>query len=155
MKNTTRYIFKGRIIEAENLEEFIEALSEVFPCERENILMFFEEAKKAYEECYREIDAYGIPLPAELIAKIFGVKKLVNYPKEHPKFYDWMNSTFRQKLDKFFVDEDLKTFLCALLGYVGAEPERFQQRTLSQHVFPTISMEDITQEEEHSASPMS
>ncbi|MEM2565147.1 MAG: hypothetical protein QXQ42_05590 [Candidatus Bathyarchaeia archaeon] len=56
--------------------------------------------------------------------KVFGVRKLVNYPREHPHFYDWMNKTFRQKLDEFFMDEDLKLLLCALLGYVGARAER-------------------------------
>ncbi|MEM1750083.1 MAG: NAD(P)/FAD-dependent oxidoreductase [Desulfurococcaceae archaeon] len=124
VKNRARYIFKGRIIEAKNLEEFMEILSEMFPHERKNIVSFFEDAKRAYEECYREAGIYGAPLPAELIAKVFGVRKLVNYPREHPHFYDWMNKTFRQKLDEFFADEDLKLLLCALLGYVGAEPER-------------------------------
>ncbi|MCX8205293.1 MAG: NAD(P)/FAD-dependent oxidoreductase [Candidatus Nezhaarchaeota archaeon] len=84
---------------------------------------FFEEARAAYEECYREADLYGAPLPAELIAKVLGVKKLVDYPREHPRFYDWASKTFRQKLDEFFRDEDLKTLLCALIGYVGARPE--------------------------------
>ncbi|MDW8011225.1 MAG: NAD(P)/FAD-dependent oxidoreductase, partial [Sulfolobales archaeon] len=56
--------------------------------------------------------------------KVFGVKKLVNYPREHPHFYDWMSKTFKQKLDEYFKNEDLKTLLCALLGYVGAGPER-------------------------------
>jgi len=63
-------------------------------------------------------------LPAELIVKVFGAKKLLNYPKEHPHFYDWMNKTFTQKLDEHFKNEDLKSLLCALSGYIGAKPDK-------------------------------
>ena len=118
-----RFIFKGKEIDAGNLEEFIKALSEMFPEEKKNIYAFFDEAKKAYEECYKDL-VYGVPLPAELIVKVFGAKKLLDYPKKHPHFYDWMNKTFRQKLDEYFTSKDLKTFLCALLGYLGTEPEK-------------------------------
>lgn len=122
-KNRIRYIFKGKESDASNLEEFIQVLSEMFPEEKENIYAFFDEAKKAYEECYKDL-VYGVPLPAELIVKVFGAKKLLDYPKEHPYFYDWMNKTYKQKLDEFFTNEDLKTLLCALLGYLGTKPEK-------------------------------
>jgi len=122
VRNRMRFIFKGKEIDASNLEEFIKSLSEMFPEEEENIHAFFGEAKKAYEECYKDL-VYGTPLPAELIVKVFGAKKLVDYPKEHPHFFDWMNKTFKQKLDEFFTNEDLKTLLCALLGYLGTKPE--------------------------------
>jgi len=124
VRNTVRYVFKGKEIEARDLEEFMGKLSEMFPEEMENVYAFFDEAKKAYEECYKEAEVYGVPLPAELIVKVFGAKKLLNYPKEHPHFYDWMNKTFKQKLDEFFRNEDLKSLLCALLGYVGAKPDK-------------------------------
>ncbi len=124
VKNRMRYIFKDREINAGNLEEFIAELSEMFPDEKENINIFFKEAKLAYEECYKEADVYGTPLPAELIAKAFGEKKLSDYPKEHPHFYNWMSKTYKQKLDEYFKDEDLKILLCALIGYLGTEPEK-------------------------------
>ncbi|MEM1632209.1 MAG: hypothetical protein QXX83_08795, partial [Thermofilum sp.] len=124
VRNRTRFIFKGRFIEAEGLEEFVEKLSELFPHERNNVAHFFEDAWRAYEECYREAEVYGVPLPGELIAKVFGVEKLADYPREHPHFYDWMSKTYRQKLDEYFRDEDLKLMLSALIGYVGAEPEK-------------------------------
>ncbi len=44
--------------------------------------------------------------------------------KKHPHFYDWLNKTFRQKIDEYFKNEDLKVLLCALLGYVGTKPEK-------------------------------
>ena len=124
VRNTSEYIFKGRCIKAKSLEEFIGTLSEMFPDEEENIKAFFNEAKKAYEECYMETEVYGVPLPAELIVKVFGEKKLLNYPREHPHLYNWMNKNFKEKLDEYFKNEDLKEFLCALLGYIGTKPDK-------------------------------
>lgn len=122
VKNRIRYIFKGKNIEANNLEEFIKILINLFPNEKESIYSFFDEAKKAYDECYKET-TFGTPLPSELIVKVFGEKELLDYPKENPHFYDWMNKSFKDKLDEYFKDEDLKQLLCALLGYVGTTPE--------------------------------
>ena len=122
VRNRIRYIFKGKEVEAQNLDVFMRELSDMFQEER-NIYAFFDEAKKAYEECYKEAEAYGVPLPAELIVKVFGAKKLLDYPKEHPHFFDWLNKTFKQKLDEYFKNEDLKSLLCALLGYLGTKPE--------------------------------
>jgi all-trans-retinol 13,14-reductase len=125
VKNTRRYVFKGEAIDTPHtLHEFIKLLSKKFPDEKESISAFFNEAKKAYEECYKEAEIYGTPLPAELIVKVFGERKLLNYPREHPHFYDWMNKSFKQKLDEFFKNEDLKTLLCALLAYVGTAPDK-------------------------------
>ena len=125
VKNTTRYVFKGQIIDAPNsMDEFVKLLSEKFPDERESVSNFFNKAKRAYEECYKDAEIYGVPLPPELIVKVFGESKLLNYPREHPNFYDWMNKSFKQKLDEFFRNEELKTFLCALLAYVGTAPDK-------------------------------
>lgn len=124
VRNTTKYIFKGKEISANNLEEFINVLSDIFPDEKEHITAFFDEARNAYIECYKDTEIYGVPLPAELIVKVFGDKALLNYPREHPHFYDWMNKSFKQKLDEFFKNEDLKTLLYALLGYVGTALEK-------------------------------
>ncbi|MEN2974866.1 MAG: NAD(P)/FAD-dependent oxidoreductase [Candidatus Caldarchaeales archaeon] len=125
VKNKMRIIFRGEEINISNgLDSLVKLLSDKFPDEKEKISEFFRDAEKAYEECYRESEIYGVPLPAELIVKVYGKKKFLNYPKEHPHFYDWMNKTYKQKLDEYFKNENLKGFLCALLGYVGAEPER-------------------------------
>ena len=124
VKNTTKYIFKGKEIDIYNLEEFIKLLSEMLPDEKENIYAFFKEAKKAYDECYKDTEIYGTPLPAELIVKVYGERQLLNYPMEHRHYYDWMNKTYKEKLDEYFKDEDLKELLCALLGYIGTKPEK-------------------------------
>lgn len=124
VKNRMRYIFKGKEIDANKLEEFIKVLSEMFPEERENILAFFNEAKKAHGECYKDAEIYGAPLPAELIVKVFGERKLLDYPREHPYFFKWLNKTYKQILDEYFTNKDLKNLLCALLGYVGTGLEK-------------------------------
>ncbi len=124
VKNTTKYIFKAREIKAKNPEDFIKLLSEMFPDEKENIPAFFNEARKAYEECYKDAEIYGIPLPGELIAKVFGERKLLDYPGQHPRYFDWSNKTYKQKLDEHFKNEDLKTLLCAQLDYIGTKPEK-------------------------------
>ena len=124
MRNTLKYIFKGKGIEARNLEEFKEILSNKFPDERKSIFTFIEDAQKAYDECYKDTEIYGTPLPAELIVKVFGERELLDYPREHSHFYDWLNKTYEQKLNEYFKDEDLKALLCALLGYLGTKPEK-------------------------------
>ena len=121
VKNTTRYISKGKEIEANNSEDLIRALSRMFPYE--NISAFFAEAQKAYEELCKY--SSGVPLPAELIVRVLGAKKLLNFPKECPHFYDWMSKTYKQKLDEHFKNEDLKALLCSRLSYLGVtEPAK-------------------------------
>ncbi len=124
-RNITRYIFKGKEIDAPlDLEGLIKLFSVMFPDEKISVSAFFDEAKKAYDEFYKDAEFYGTPLPAELILKVFGDKKLVDYPKDHPNQYYWMNKTYKQKLDEHFKNEDLKAMLCALLGYIGTEPDK-------------------------------
>jgi all-trans-retinol 13,14-reductase len=125
VENTRRIVYRGRVIDIPNsFNQFIELLVKMFPEEERSINAFFSEAKNAYEECYKEVSLYGSPLPAELIVKVMGEKKLLEYPKEHPHFYNWMNKTYKQKLDEYFKNEDLKTLLCSLLGYIGSQPDR-------------------------------
>mgnify|MGYP001772842583 CR=1 FL=1 len=124
VKNRARYIFKREVIEVGDLEEFIEVLSKKFPEEKENIRLFFGDAKKAYEECYTDVEVYGAPLPPEIIVKVYGVKKLVDYPRERPHFYRWLNKTYKEILNEYFKNDDLKTLLCALLSYIGTEPSK-------------------------------
>jgi len=124
-RNTSRFIFKGQNIDAPpDLKGLIALLQEMFPAEARRIVDFFDTARKAYEEVYREAEIYGTPLPAELIAKVFGAKALLDYPREHPHFYSWMNKTYKQVLDEHFKSQSIKTLLSALIGYVGTEPDK-------------------------------
>lgn len=124
-RNTSRYVFKGRYVDApSDLDGFIALLQGMFPEESQGIAEFFNVSKKAYEETYKEAEIYGTPLPAELIAKVFGPKALLDYPREHPHFYEWINKTYQEVLDESFRNEDLKAFLSALIGYVGTRPDK-------------------------------
>ncbi len=44
---------------------------------------------------------------AELIVKVSGARKFFDYPKED--FYDWMNKTYRQRLDEYLETGPEKT----------------------------------------------
>jgi all-trans-retinol 13,14-reductase len=124
VKNRMRYIYKGKEINTTSLDDFINVLVDLYPEEKNQISAFFEDARCAYEECYKDTEIYGTPLPAELIVRVLGPRKLLDYPKEHPHFYDWMNKTFKQKLDEYFKNDDLKETLCVLLGYLGTSAEK-------------------------------
>jgi len=125
VKNTVKYILKGgEITVPDNLDDTIEMLSALFPDEKENIKRFFEDVKMSYSEAYKEAEIYGTPLPPYLFAKAFGERKLSNYPKEHASFYAWRDKTFQEKLDEFFRNEELKSFLSGLSAYTGTEPEK-------------------------------
>lgn len=128
VRNTSKYLFNDKELEAETLDGFIQQLADMFPDEQEHIAAFFDDAKKAYVEGYEDTDAYGTPLPPELIVKAFGEKKLLNFPREHPHFYDWSNKTYKEKLDEYFSDEEVKQLLCALLGYIGTDPDETPAR---------------------------
>ena len=50
-------------------------------------------------------------------------------PREHPHFYDWLKKTYMEKLNEYFTNNDLKDLLCALIGYVGAPPDKIYAST--------------------------
>ncbi len=101
----------------------VQILSELFP-EEKNIERFFADAKLAYNEFYSNNKEYGIPLSPELILRVFGVRKLLRFPKEKPNFYKWAIKNFRQKLDEYFTDEKLIDFVSTLTHYIDAPLEK-------------------------------
>ena len=119
--NVRQYYANGMDIVLDNKSRNISSiLSTLFPAEKENIKRFFDHAKKAYEEFFSNNEEYGVPLPPELIVKVFGVKKLLRFPKEKPNFYKWAIKNFRQKLDEYFKDEKLIDFVSTLTHYIDA-----------------------------------
>lgn len=120
--NQEKYVIPG------NLMEIISFLQKKFPDESESIPRFFEDALLAYEECYEDTDMYGTPLPPELIQKVGGILKLLRYPKDYPHFYQWMNKSYRDKLEEYFSNRDLIEILCTLLVYIGTTPEKTPAR---------------------------
>lgn len=121
-RNSTRFLFKGQTIDLPpDLNELIVLLSRMFPAEGENLTRFFAESKAAYEESYQEAGRSGIVFAPELLAKRFGMKELLSYPQKRKHAYKWIQATYRQKLDEFFEDEDLKALLSAWMVYMGTE----------------------------------
>lgn len=124
VKNSSMYIVDNQeLITAGSISEILLKLRKLFPSEAKNIQEFFDYASKAYFEIYQETEYYGSPLPAELIAKVMGPKALSDFPREHPHFYSWMTKTFKEVLDEYFHNKNLKKFLTGLLGYIGTSPE--------------------------------
>ena len=120
-----QYYANGMSITLDNKSKNItHILSALFPEEKENIERFFIDAKKAYGEFFSNNKEYGIPLSPELLVRVFGIKKLLRFPKEKPNFYKWATKNFRQKLDEYFKDERLIDFVSTLTHYIDAPLEK-------------------------------
>ncbi|MFW6151119.1 MAG: FAD-dependent oxidoreductase [Chloroflexota bacterium] len=121
----TRFIHKGMTLDLPNNRAgCVRLLSETYPEEKENIAGFFDDAEMAYREAYRNAPLYGTPLPDYLVAKVLGDRALVKFPKQFAHLYDWADKSFKDKLDEYFGDQDLKDLLCGLLGYAGTVAEK-------------------------------
>jgi all-trans-retinol 13,14-reductase len=79
--------------------DLVNQLSELFPKEKDHIAAFFAEARKALSEEH----APSSPTQTTFAA--------------------WKQATYQQKLDEFFQNQELKKFLCSLIGYIGTKPE--------------------------------
>jgi all-trans-retinol 13,14-reductase len=122
---TTRLIHKGTTLDVPNQRSgCVAQLSKTYPDEKENIGAFFDDAQIAYEELHRNAPIYGTPLPDYLVAKLLGDRALLNFPRQFPYFYDWLNKSFTQKLNEYFQNKDLKELLLGLVGYAGTKPEK-------------------------------
>ncbi|MFH1321778.1 MAG: NAD(P)/FAD-dependent oxidoreductase [Bacteroidota bacterium] len=126
IKNESRqYIANGKSIEMSATSgNIITILSNMFPKEKENIKRFFTDAKNGYEQIFSNNDGYGIPLPVELLIKLFGIKKIIAFRKEKPDFFKWVNKNFTQKLKEYFKNEDLIGFITSLSHYIDTPPEK-------------------------------
>ena len=82
--------------------DVVQKLSEHFPDEKQKIAAFFDEAENAVTQ---------------------KLSQRTNPTKPCPIYNQWTQVTYQQKLDEFFHDAQIKTFLCSLLGYLGTKPE--------------------------------
>ncbi|RLE72917.1 MAG: all-trans-retinol 13,14-reductase [Thermoprotei archaeon] len=120
------YILNGEMVEIPpDFGEFVEMLVRRFPEEADKIRLFFEDARKVFEEIYMDVDRTGgVPLPPPLIYRVLGFRHLFDFPRKHPHMYSWMNTSFKQVLDRYFRNENLKRFLSTLTAYLGTSPEK-------------------------------
>ncbi len=124
VKTCEEYIVGGRRISIEGFEEFKQKLLEICPGEASGIEEFFEKVRRVYLEIYDVAKYYGTPLHPKLIYEVLGPRKLLEYPREYPDAYEWMNKSFGKVLDEYFEEESLKKTLSALTGYIGVPPEK-------------------------------
>ncbi len=129
VKNRMRYLFKGNAVDVMEPSDFVSNLLKLFPEEADSIKKFFSMIEKALEESIKEKEPFGVPLPPEIISKVFGIDRLLSYPGDFPTLYELGGKTLSELLDEYFKGDDIKSFLCALIGYLGTSPEKTSARS--------------------------
>ena len=122
IRTQEEYIIGGRRLKVpEHADDFAALLIREFPDEGQNIPRFFWEAEKVYREIYQDApENGGTPLPPPLLWRVRGPQALLDYPKNHPHHYQWMQKSFQEVLDTYFQNRELKAFLSVLTAYLGA-----------------------------------
>ncbi|MBC7326463.1 MAG: NAD(P)/FAD-dependent oxidoreductase [Moorella sp. (in: Bacteria)] len=122
IRTREEYIIGDRRLKIpERAEDLVELLKREFPDEEQNIPRFFREAEKVYREIYQDVaENGGTPLPPPLLYRVRGPQALLDYPKNHPHHYQWMQKSFQEVLDTYFQNRELKAFLSVLTAYLGA-----------------------------------
>lgn len=101
--HTRTYFFGDKQLTFTGRDNDIEKnLSVIFPKERQHIVDFFSEARRAWHEYRRHYNDPSIKTPT---------------------FDSWNSVSYQHKLDHHFHDNDLKDFFCSLMGYIGTRPE--------------------------------
>lgn len=117
--NSYNYVHGGKEIKAfEGVEAFKSQFSSLFPDESGNLDAFFDNAKAAFDEWYGDLDAFGTILSEELIQHVVGQDGLVQYNQKHPHYSDWRDKSWKQKLDEFFTDPELKSLLNSIINHM-------------------------------------
>lgn len=79
-----------------DINDYVNLLKERFPSESENISLFFKEFVKLYRATFST--------------------------EKHKMLIEYQNLTYKEMLDNFFKDEQLKMTLSAQWGYIGSPP---------------------------------
>lgn len=122
---TRRIIAHGKTVDiAAGPDQLQKSLINLFPHQKEALDRFFNDARTVYYEAYDAETAGRFGLPA--LGKVFldhmlTPQEMSNYLKTHAHMMQWRKSTYQQKLDEYFKDEDIKTIFKALLSYIGAK----------------------------------
>ena len=93
----TAYIFPSFSIDVPaEIDDYVDLLKERFPSEREQLTLFFKEFIRLYRATFST--------------------------EEHKMLIKYQNLTYKEMLDNFFTDEQLKMTLSAQWGYIGSPP---------------------------------
>jgi len=124
-RNTNKYVFSDMDIHGvDDIDEFRKKLSTMFPADTESLCAFLDDAERALEERFWDSHIYGISLPPEIIAKIYGKQRLDKHLKECPHHYDWMRKTLQQKLDEYFKHDEMKLMLGIFFNYAMIDMDK-------------------------------
>jgi len=124
VKNSRQFVFNNVEYSCTTKKETVDQLCKQFPKEKKQIMRFFADVNRLYDEMYgHEAITYGFPFTQELITDVLGTYALVSFPLSRPTVYKWHNTSYKQRLDTYFNDNQLKKFLCGLLCYTATPPE--------------------------------
>lgn len=97
-------------------------LSAHFTREKSAIEGFLREACAVYAESYGETVArFGVPLMPMDFIRAYGLLRFPGYILGHRMTATWARQTFKEKIDAWFVDPELKNFWGQLLSYAGLD----------------------------------
>lgn len=126
-ENLFRPVKRRLVLEGLNIDiqagpnQFEHMLVQLFPADERAIHAFFEDARSTLQEIFDPslVEKYGIPLTKNALQKIFSPLELRAYNQKIVHKVDWLNKTFQQKIDQYFINPKITRLLCSLLGYIG------------------------------------
>lgn len=100
--------FKGhRIKFSEDIDEFIDELSGVFPKERANLKRFYHDMVKMYQHVMMEVPTYNT---ADETDPVVALKSLLRHPVSYLRFLGYLNTSAQRLLEKYFTDPEIFKF---------------------------------------------
>ncbi|HAX73682.1 MAG TPA: FAD-dependent oxidoreductase [Firmicutes bacterium] len=96
-----------RIVFYEDLELFLEQLSELFRSESENLKRFYEDFSDLYDKVIAKHPMYVSP---DVMKKEVGLKGMMSHPKEYVKFLSFMNRNTTSILKSYFKSPEVFQF---------------------------------------------
>ena len=100
--------FKGRRIKFwEDIDRFIDELSDVFPGEKSNIKQFYHDMLKMYRHIMMEVPTYTTADETDPKAAL---KNMLRHPVSYVRFLGYLNKSARSLLEKYFSDPEIFKF---------------------------------------------
>lgn len=100
--------FKGRRIKFwEDIDRFIDELSDVFPGEKSNIKRFYHDMLKMYRHIMMEVPTYTTADETDPKAAL---KNMLRHPVSYVRFLGYLNKSARSLLEKYFSDPEIFKF---------------------------------------------
>ena len=119
-----RYIINGESYSFPNGFSGVTAmLGEMYPGEKKNIDAFMDGAQQALEGFFPYADIRKVSFPDDPDPQTFQNEKLQGICVGNSDFHDWISASVAEKLDEYFDNPDLISFLNLNMNYHGLPPE--------------------------------